>query len=72
MTTLHRSALDEEKKKNGKLSDVLNQQQQHNEQYIEELEAERLRNVQYKDRSGQVIEVSLCTQMLKISKRWHV
>ena len=52
-----RSVLEEERGKQGEMSDALVREQHHTETYIKELEQEKLRSVQLKDRTGQVIQV---------------
>ena len=51
--------MDTERKRSSNLSSALTTEQTSTQQYIEELEAERLRNIQFKDRTGNVMEVLL-------------
>ena len=58
MLVVDRTALEEERNKTAKQSEQLASERASNELYVQQLESEKLRSVQLKDKSSNMVEVS--------------
>ena len=58
MLLVGRTALEEERNKTAKQSEQLASERASNELYVQQLESEKLRSVQLKDKSSNMVEVS--------------